>query len=232
MNNTFTLWQLPSQSHSQMESYVIKSVNGKIIVIDGGMTCDGPYLKKTLEDLGDFVDMWILTHAHCDHIDALTWILSNQENLEIKEIYASFPPLAWVQKYENHEAFSLEKFEIVIKKVGRNYIKTNTGDSFSIDGINIEILSDINLEITENAINNSSIVLKVFDNTKSFLFLNDLGDIAGDKPIMFKWLITGKTVFVKIFTKLFGQNTAYGQRRSGYGIMMPAMELEPVRGGL
>jgi beta-lactamase superfamily II metal-dependent hydrolase len=128
MNNTFTLWQLPSQSPSQMESYVIKSVNGKIIVIDGGMTCDGPYLKKFIEDLGNCVDMWILIHAHCDHIDAMAWILSNQGNLEIKDIYASFSPLDWVQKYENHEALSLENFEIVIKKVGRNYIKTNTGD--------------------------------------------------------------------------------------------------------
>ncbi|RLD11812.1 MAG: hypothetical protein DRI44_02730 [Chlamydiae bacterium] len=222
MKQPFALWQLPSQSPSQMESYVIKSVNGKIIVIDGGMTCDGAYLKKFLEELGGGVDMWILTHAHCDHIDALAWILSNQGSLEIKEIYASFPPLDWVQKYENHEAFSLENFEIVMKKIGRNYIKTNTGDSFIIDSINIEVLSDINLEITENAINNSSIVLKVSDNTKSFLFLNDLGDIAGDK--LLKNIDHEKLKADYVQMAHHGQN---GVRKNFYEIIQPKYCLWP-----
>jgi len=181
MKNSFSLWQLPSQSHSQMQSHVIKSFNGKIIVVDGGMTADGPYLKNFLQDLGGFVDMWILSHAHCDHIDALSWILLNQDNLKIDKIFASFPPLDWIKENENHESASLENFEKIMKKIGRNYIKTNPGDYFDVDGVKIQIFSDINLELTENAINNSSIVFKIFDDYKSVLFLNDLGDLAGDK---------------------------------------------------
>jgi len=177
----FTLWQLPSQGSTQMLSYVIKSANGKIIVIDGGMTCDGTYLKKFLASHGNHVDSWFLTHPHLDHIDALTWILSNQDDLKIDKIYASFPPLEWIQKYEKSDANTSQEFYAALKKINKKYIDINCGDIFDIDGIHIEILSDVNLDITSNAINNSSIVMKLSDENKSVLFLGDLGPEGGDK---------------------------------------------------
>lgn len=181
MGESFTLWQLPSQGPTQMLSYVIKSANGKIIVIDGGMTCDGTYLKKFLASHGNHVDSWFLTHPHLDHIDALTWILSNQGSLKIDKIYASFPPLEWIQKYEKNYTITSQKFYAAMKKADRKYIDINPGDIFDIDRIHIEILSDINLDITSNAINNSSIVMKFSDKNKSVLFLGDLGLQGGDK---------------------------------------------------
>jgi len=179
--NSFTLWQLPSQGPTQMLSYVIKSANGKVIVIDGGMTCDGAYLKKFIKNLGNHVDAWFLTHPHSDHIDALTWVLLNKRDLKIDDIYASFPPLVWIKKHEKSAAHTLEKFNAAMKKSGRKYTKINRGDTFYIDGVNLEILSDVNLDITENAINNSSILIKVSDKNKSVLFTGDLGVRAGNK---------------------------------------------------
>jgi len=181
MKKSFTLWQLPSQGSSQMSSYVIKSATGKIIVIDGGMTCDGIYLKKFLASHGNHVDSWFLTHPHLDHIDALTWILLNQGDLKIGKIYASFPSLEWIKKYEAIYADAIQEFNTALKKSDRKYININYGDIFDVDGIHIEILSNVNLEITFNAINNSSIVMKFSDKNKSVLFLADLGLEAGDK---------------------------------------------------
>jgi len=151
--NSFTLWQLPSQGPTQMLSYVIKSANGKVIVIDGGMTCDGAYLKKFIENLGNHVDAWFLTHPHSDHIDALTWVLLNKRDLKIDDIYASFPPLVWIKKHEKSAAHTLEKFNAAMKKSGRKYTKINRGDTFYIDGVNLEILSDVNLDIKVDARN-------------------------------------------------------------------------------
>ena len=51
-NSSFTLWQLPSQGTTQMMSYVIFK-GGKVVVIDGGMTVDGAYLKRFLADKGE-----------------------------------------------------------------------------------------------------------------------------------------------------------------------------------
>lgn len=53
---SFTLWQLPEQTHSQMMSYVIRTPGDKIVVIDGGVKGDADYLRKFLLDLGGKVE--------------------------------------------------------------------------------------------------------------------------------------------------------------------------------
>lgn len=180
-NSCFTLWQLPSQGLRQMASYVIRSEHGKVMVIDGGNTEDGCFLKNFLFDLGGHVDSWFITHPHSDHINALIWILYNQGSLVIDNIYASFPPLEWIGKHEPIATNNVNEFNAALKNAGRNYKNVAPNDIFDIDGIHIEILSTENTDITFNAINNSSMMMKVTDKTKSILFLGDLGARAGDK---------------------------------------------------
>ena len=71
----FTLWQLPSQTPSQMMSYVLVTGGGKVIVIDGGNRGDALYLKGFLGAVGNHVHNWFISHPHPDHVDALTAIL-------------------------------------------------------------------------------------------------------------------------------------------------------------
>ncbi len=178
--NEFTLWQMPSQGGSQMESYVMKSADGKIIVIDGGyFISDGEYLKNFLSYHGNHVDSWFLTHPHSDHVGALTWILSNQGDLIIDKIYTSFPPLGWVQTNEPAAAHNIIEFDAALTNAGRETIKMNSGDTYDIDEIHVEILNDVDLDITANAVNNASILMKVSDPSKTVLFLGDLGFIGG-----------------------------------------------------
>lgn len=40
----FTLWQLPPQTGTQMNCYILRTQSGKVIVIDGGNAGDAPYL--------------------------------------------------------------------------------------------------------------------------------------------------------------------------------------------
>ena len=74
MNPTI-LYQLPPNSHCQMMSYVLQTAEGRLVVIDGGCRPDGEALLRFLEKLGGprpTVAAWFLTHAHDDHIGALT----------------------------------------------------------------------------------------------------------------------------------------------------------------
>src|SRR3989339_1883431 len=57
-NSSFVLWQLPPQTNTQMNSYIIKTTGGRIIVIDGGCAGDAPYLRYFLRNLGNNVDTW------------------------------------------------------------------------------------------------------------------------------------------------------------------------------
>jgi beta-lactamase superfamily II metal-dependent hydrolase len=186
--DTFTLWQLPNQTRTQMMSYVIQTIHGKVIVIDGGMAGDAPFLVAFLKGLGGNVDTWIITHAHDDHFDALAEILKQPGMLKISAIHASLPDAAWmVQWGDDAEKKSYALFEQALTGAGRKVEDLSLGQNIEIDGVDIEVLGVRNPEITKNAVNNSSIVLRVADadrrppQAKSVLFLGDLGSEGGEK---------------------------------------------------
>jgi len=179
---TFTLWQLPNQTHTQMMSYVVQTVHRKVIVIDGGTAGDAPFLLEFLNGLGDSIDAWIITHAHDDHFDALIEILKNPGTLKIGPLYGSLPDAAWVGQWgADSEKESYTRFEQTLKDAGRKVEALSLGQNFEIDGIQLEVLGVRNPEITNNAINNSSLVLRLADGVKSVLFLGDLGLEGGEK---------------------------------------------------
>ena len=98
-SSPFSLWQLPNQTPTQMMSYVIRSPNGKVIVIDGGNAGDTRYLADFLKGHGNTVDAWFISHAHSDHFDALGEILKQPDSLKITALYASIPRKAWMGEY-------------------------------------------------------------------------------------------------------------------------------------
>lgn len=100
-----TLYQLAPESNSLMQSYVIKTSNGKLIVIDGGIDGEGkdrdPYLPAALRAIagvgeGEYfeVEAWFLSHAHKDHMYELSKMLSEysaDSNYKINNLYFDFP---------------------------------------------------------------------------------------------------------------------------------------------
>ncbi len=180
-NPRFTLWQLPSQGSTQMQSYVIQSAGGKVVVIDGGMTADGAYLRTFLKERGGRVDAWFITHPHQDHINALSWILIHPADLQIDRIYASLPTVEWVEQYAAGSTNTLNGFHAALKGAGRGYTELHQGDVFDLDEIHIEVLSVKDPSLTLNALNNSSVVMHVSDPVKSVLFTGDIGVRAGNK---------------------------------------------------
>src|SRR5678815_631841 len=102
----FRLWQLGSVVASarprnvprqQINSYVIQTGGGKLIVIDGGMRADAGALSRFIERLGNHVDMWFVSHQHPDHIGALTEILATGIGPTISRICATFLDLDAIQ---------------------------------------------------------------------------------------------------------------------------------------
>lgn len=100
-----TLYQLAPENNSQMESYVIKTKNNKLIVIDGGVDGEGKdratYMPAALRAIagvneGEYfeVEAWFLSHAHMDHINELSKMLRDytaESNYKINNIYFDFP---------------------------------------------------------------------------------------------------------------------------------------------
>lgn len=183
-NTTFTLWQLPNQTGIQIMSYVIQSANGKLIVVDGGMPGDAPYLGKFLQERGNKVEAWFISHPHIDHFSALCELLKEPGELQIKAIYGSLLGDAWIDRHtKGDEQTRYHEFVDTLKATHHELEEVSLGQTMDIDGIHIEILAVKNPEILPNGINNSSIAFKVSDSTKSVLFTGDLGAEGGEKAL-------------------------------------------------
>lgn len=94
----YSIIQNANQGHEQMMSYIITTPNKKVIVIDGGRENDVEYLREKLVALGGVVDMWHITHAHRDHVNAFTHIMNEPNGIEVKSVYWDFPPEDWIRE--------------------------------------------------------------------------------------------------------------------------------------
>lgn len=180
-DDTFTLWQLPSQINTIGNSYVIRTDNNKIIVIDGGVKEEENYLRGFLAALGNMVDCWFVSHPHADHIGALTKILEDPKGITIREICQS----TFSESLLNTEPGSKEhavKYYETVKKSGIKSTEVTPGMVFTFGNTIFKILGIKNEELAgTNPYNNSSVVIRVSDPVKSVLFLADTGKEAGDK---------------------------------------------------
>ena len=93
MENKTVMYQLVDPS--QMMSYVIKTKEGKLIVIDGGYDRNAVDIIAKAKELSGadvpVIDAWIHTHCHDDHCVAFAEIvLKMPEALDIKHVYHNF----------------------------------------------------------------------------------------------------------------------------------------------
>ena len=178
---TFTLWQLSSQINTIGNSYIILTSNGKVVVMDGGVKEEAPYLRGFLAALGNEVEAWFISHPHGDHIGALSEIINEPKDIVIKTVYHSAYSPAFCDAEKGAAAY-ITAFYDALNASGISIVNyTKPGTQIEIDGVNFKILAVTNEDILVNAFNNSCMVVRVWDKKKSILFLGDLGQEAGDR---------------------------------------------------
>ena len=154
---------------------IITPENRKILIdggnnegYDNGENVVAPYLLKNGITKIDYV---IISHGDSDHIGGLFFIL---ENLNVKNVIVSFQN----EKYEN-----IDKLIKIATKEKINLMIVNKGDKIKIEnGLYFDVLwPDRKKFISENGINNNSLVLKLNYNSFSCLFTGDIEEIAEKK---------------------------------------------------
>lgn len=185
MEKSNVMYQLAEQSRSQMMSYVIHTKDEKFIIVDGGTENDTAYLLEFLSKIKGYnntIEGWILTHPHHDHINAFMDIISNHKGIiDIKNIYYNFPDAMFIQKYEPQYAYTIREFDALLPLFKDKCTIIKEGDKINFGEIIFDVLFSPDAMFTQNAINNSSIVLKMYVDEQSVLFLGDLGIEAGEK---------------------------------------------------
>lgn len=141
------LYMLGFDCDSLYNSFVIKTANDKIIVIDGGASGNGrnndPYMPSAIrailglkEDAYFEIEAWFITHEHEDHFFELAKCLNKYDktkpecNYKINNIYFDFPQIypelddGWKSQNGTSDYTSEASFRIL--KAGLlNYYKQN-----------------------------------------------------------------------------------------------------------
>ncbi len=209
--NKVELYQLAPEDQSLMQSYVIKTVGGKLIVIDGGIDGEGltktPYLPSALRAIagvgeGEYfeVEAWFLSHAHGDHYYELAKMLNaytSSSNYKIKNFYFDFPSVFpasdYSETYLNQLKSGLNNYATVnsISYQGSYYDTVNAkvvnqtaidnGLTLTIDGVAFEILQT--WSSSDANVNDNSMIIKMYVDDQSVLFLSDAHVSAGNRLI-------------------------------------------------
>lgn len=176
-------------------SYILQTSAGSVIVIDGGYAQDCGKLHDYLVNCygGNKVDHWFITHPHSDHMNCLLSFLSGENKTirpvigtiyysrcgdDIKEVEGA----AQITSFNNH----MDSWQ------GNTMAFDRPGAVLNIDGVNIKVLATAALRDSANslgdphysAINNASVVLRIWDSAKSLLILGDAQYAEGDELLL------------------------------------------------
>lgn len=215
------LLQCANRYFAQNMAYMIKTPDGKIVMIDGGHDCDedGKYLYDLIKGVGGHVDAWFFTHAHIDHYGSLLWIMKNIEKFDIETdcIYCDFPPEEWFKTVENGDEYENLCYFLNFIKVNNIKMKrTVCGEKIEVGGMTFEILNDSKNYNNYSSINDSGICILAHFPKKSVLFLGDLGEEAGEYYL--EHFDTSKLRCDIVQTAHHGQN---GVNKKFYEYVMP-----------
>lgn len=174
------IYQLTNTTAYQMMGYVIKTTNGKVVVIDGGNKGQSEELYRVLKEVGTNVDLWILTHIHNDHYESIIEVFENHPEIKVKEFWRNRNDES-IDFFDREDLDEVKRWYDFEKTQKLSFYSPKINDKIKIDDVTIEVLGVANPEITTNIINNQSMVFKMTDDKFSIIFLGDLGIEGGEK---------------------------------------------------
>ncbi len=190
------LYQLSPHPEMLGNSYVIKTKNDKLIVIDGGGKHynEKGFIYEELQRISGKevpeVEAWFLSHPHDDHMTEFTHLVNNTSNeIVIKNVYLNFPSKSFMASSENgmysyvradvrtayDKLFGSGSFDAVNGKTAFE------GDIINIDGVEFEILLTVTDAEKETNINDTSMIFRATIEGQTVLFLGDAYTAEGDR---------------------------------------------------
>ena len=161
----------------QGDSTLIVTPHSKTILIDGGGSETYDVGKNTLipyllDRKITKIDYVIISHFDTDHVGGILAVL---EELKVGKVIIG-------KQYENSENY--EKFLTIIKDKNISVNQVNAGDKINIEkNVQIKVLFPNTKLISENSLNNNSLVLKLIYNEFSVLFTGDIEEIAEERLV-------------------------------------------------
>lgn len=169
--------QYGDENGRQSVCYMIRDRKNRLVVIDGGWKEDAEVVRQRIKAFGGKVDAWILTHPHEDYIGAFTEIYKDPQGITINEIYITdmaSPELC----LENASWDSMTAYEEFLELDLTNAKAVSVGTVIKCGNIDLKVLSayeDKVDELSNDLLNDGSMMLVLEGNTERMLFCSDIG---------------------------------------------------------
>ena len=182
MNPTYcknSIIMLDSVTGTQMNSFIITTEDGKVLVMDGGFAQDADnligWLKRVTGEEIPHVDGWFLSHPHLDHITCLNHIMETRpHDLTVDALYYNFPSLQYLHAGEPSE-HSTDEFVRLLPGFPTKSVILWAGDVYEFGAARVECLCspspEFNRALNNNVYNNASCVLLLTLGGKKTIFL-------------------------------------------------------------
>lgn len=180
------IYQLNSVTNVQMNSYIITTADGHILLVDGGFREDAENLLTYLKDITGqdipHVDAWFMSHAHRDHISCFNEIVEKHwDELRVDHVYFNFPSVQYCAREGQGYDRAIEEFMQNLPRFADKAVIVYGFDTYDFGEAHIDILYSPNSEIQCNWVNNSSVVFMLTLGGKKVLFTGDAGIEEGDR---------------------------------------------------
>lgn len=155
--------------------YIIRSSNGRFVVIDGGYTYDAEEFVSVLEQYSEGkpdIALWLLSHPHRDHVGVMYECASNpslRDRINVSDMAFRLP--SNVSDFGEDMKFDMAT-EAAVTFTGR-VPSVSRGDRFTADDIEIEILYTIDNCPTLDDGNETSMIFRVSVAGQSIFFPGD-----------------------------------------------------------
>lgn len=159
--------------------YAIRSQKGRFVVYDGGFTADAEPLISLLEAHSDGVpevDLWIITHPHCDHYGAALEISSREDlraRVKVNRVLFCLPPDSFAVEKQNIGNRDLPNVRAVAENLGVPAYHAAAGDCYFTDDVKTEVLLTCEDLTDPSDANECSMITRVSAAGQTILFLGD-----------------------------------------------------------
>lgn len=194
--NKACIYQITNSLMDLMMSYVIRTKNGKIVVIDGGylgedITFFMDYLKEVSGTDHPVIDAWFFTHMHEDHMTSFAALIEKfGSDITVKKVYFNFPSRDFMSRVEKGNSYFVydpfeNAYDSIFGEGSLKAAKTKTcfeGDKFELDeDCTLEVLLVMDPAETANNINDTSSVFLLTVDGQRIIFLGDCYINAGKR---------------------------------------------------